>query len=226
MVPAIMGVGQFAHRPARAAGGQRPAAPGDPGPPPRADRLRAHPPACGDLARRQLQLEQLHGLQPHLLPRRSSPSRQPATIGIPHDTGVDPAERRSRRHAQRDQPAKPRSFNFCNHEPLGDGDDSASVVPAESRSVVLVVAIGGRNQRTSVADDHSEPAESLGKQILILAAEVGTAAGERPEPRRRPLTHRCRSALPTSLGKHGLNPVVRQLLDQPPELVPLRTHTP
>jgi hypothetical protein len=40
-------------------------------------------------------------------------------------------------------------------------------------SVVLVVAISGRNQRTSVANDHSGTPESLGKQILMLAAEVG-----------------------------------------------------
>jgi len=29
----------------------------------------------------------------------------------------------------------------------------------------------------------------------------------------------------TSLGEHGLNTVVRQLLDEPPQLVPLGTHT-
>ena len=92
-------------------------------------------------------------------------------------------------------------------------------------SVVLVVAIGGRNQPAGVANDHSGTPESLGEQILVIAAEVRPAASERPEPRRRRLNRRHRPALTTSLGKHGLNPVVRQLLDQPPQLVPLGTHT-
>ena len=67
-------------------------------------------------------------------------------------------------------------------------------------SVVLVVAIGGRHQRTSVANDHSGTSEAFGQQILVRAAEVGPAAGERPEPRRRPLTRQHRLALTTSLG--------------------------
>jgi hypothetical protein len=92
-------------------------------------------------------------------------------------------------------------------------------------SVVLVVAISCRNQRTSVANDHSGTPESLGEQIVVVAAEVGTAAGERAEPGRRPLTRRHRPALTTSLGEDGLNTVVRQMLDQPPQLVTLRTHT-
>jgi len=94
-----------------------------------------------------------------------------------------------------------------------------------THSVVLVVAIGGRNQRTGVADDHSGTPESLGEKVVVVAAEVGTAAGERAEPRRRPLPRRHRPALTTSLGKNGPNTVVRQLLDQPPQLVPLGTHT-
>ena len=92
-------------------------------------------------------------------------------------------------------------------------------------SVVLVVAISCRNQRASVANDHSGTPESLGEKVVVVAAEVGTAAGERAEPGRRPLTRRHRPALTTSLGEHGLNTVVRQLLDQPPQLVPLGTHT-
>jgi hypothetical protein len=44
---------------------------------------------------------------------------------------------------------------------------------------VLVVAIGGHNQRTGVANGHSGTPESLGEQIVVVAAEVGTAAGER-----------------------------------------------
>jgi hypothetical protein len=89
---------------------------------------------------------------------------------------------------------------------------------------VLVVAISGRNQRTSVANDHSGTPEAFGEQILVLARELRTTAGERAEPGRRPLGGRFRPALPTSLSKHGRNTVVRQLLDQPPQLVPLRTH--
>ena len=48
-------------------------------------------------------------------------------------------------------------------------------------SVVLVVAISCRNQRTGVANDHSGTPESLGEQV-VAAAEVGTAAGERADP--------------------------------------------
>lgn len=91
-------------------------------------------------------------------------------------------------------------------------------------SVVLVVAIGGRNQRAGVAIDHSGMLETLGEQIVVVAAEDGTAAGERAEPGRRPLPRRHRPALTTSPGEHGLNTVVRQLLDQPPQL-PLGAHT-
>jgi hypothetical protein len=82
-------------------------------------------------------------------------------------------------------------------------------------SDVLVVAIGGRNQRTSVAKDRSGTPEIFGEQILVIAPEARTAAGERREPRRRRLVRRHRPALPTSLGKHGRNTVVRQLIDQP-----------
>jgi hypothetical protein len=53
----------------------------------------------------------------------------------------------------------------------------------------------------------------------VIAPEVRPTTGERTEPGRRPLTHRHRPALTTSLGKNGLNTVVRQLLDQPPQLV-------
>jgi hypothetical protein len=80
---------------------------------------------------------------------------------------------------------------------------------------VLVVAISGRNQRASVANDHSGTPESLGEKVVVVAAEVGSAAGERAEPGRRPLPRRHRPALTTSLGEHGLNTVVRRLLDQP-----------
>jgi hypothetical protein len=89
---------------------------------------------------------------------------------------------------------------------------------------VLVIAISGRNQRTSVADDQSGTAEAFGEQIVVLAPEIRTTAGERAEPGRRPLGGRFRSALPTSLSKHGQNTVVGQLLDQPPQLVPLRAN--
>ena len=92
-------------------------------------------------------------------------------------------------------------------------------------SVVLVVAISCRYQRAGVANDHSGTPESLGEQIIVVASEIRPATGERAEPRRWPLTRRHRPALPTDLGEHGLNPVVRQLLDQPPQLVPLGTHT-
>jgi hypothetical protein len=78
-----------------------------------------------------------------------------------------------------------------------------------ARPVVLVVAISGRNQRTRVADDHSGTPEAFGEQILVVTAEIGPAAGERPEPRRRPLTRRHRLALTTSLGEHGRNTIFR-----------------
>ena len=74
----------------QATGGQPRTPSGGPGTPPLTHRLRAHPQPRGDLARRQLLLEHPGGLQPHPLPRGSSSSRQATTIGIPHDTGVDP----------------------------------------------------------------------------------------------------------------------------------------
>lgn len=69
-----------------------------------------------------------------------------------------------------------------------------------ARTVVPVVAIGGCNQRTRVADDHSGTPESLGEQVLVVDPEIRPATGERPEPRRRPLTSRNLAALPTYLG--------------------------
>jgi hypothetical protein len=73
---------------------------------------------------------------------------------------------------------------------------------------VLVVAIGRRDQRTDAANGHSGTPEAFGEQILVIAAEVETTAGERPELRRRPLTHRHLPALPTSLSKNGWHAVV------------------
>ena len=73
-------------------------------------------------------------------------------------------------------------------------------------------------------DDHSGTPESLGEQVLVVAADIRSAAGERPEPRRRPLTSWNLAALPTSLREHSRDAVLGQLLDQAPQLVSLRAH--
>lgn len=91
-------------------------------------------------------------------------------------------------------------------------------------TVALIVAISGRNQRARVAHDHSGTPEPLGEQILVLAAEIRPAAGERSEPRRWPRTRACPLALASSLRKHSRDAVVGQLLDQAPQLFSLRAH--
>jgi len=90
--PGQLRVIQLARVPARAFGGQRRLAARAPGPPPLVCRLRADPQALRYLLQVHALLEHLRGLQPHLLTASPSLSGQPATIGIPHTSGVDPAE--------------------------------------------------------------------------------------------------------------------------------------
>jgi hypothetical protein len=45
-------------------------------------------------------------------------------------------------------------------------------------TVVLLVAIGGRHERTGIADDHSGASEPVGQQLLVVAPEVAATAGE------------------------------------------------
>jgi hypothetical protein len=61
------------------------------GAPPLVHRLRAHPQRPGDLPSIGVPREHLCGsLQPHPLPAGPALRGQPATIRIPHDTGLDP----------------------------------------------------------------------------------------------------------------------------------------
>jgi hypothetical protein len=54
-------------------------------------RLRAHPQGLCDLVGVDALLEQPRGLQPHILSAGPALSSQPATIRIPHRTGLNPA---------------------------------------------------------------------------------------------------------------------------------------
>ena len=45
-------------------------------------------------------------------------------------------------------------------------------------AVVFLVAIGGRHERTGIADDHSGASEPVGQQVLVVAPEVAATAGE------------------------------------------------
>jgi hypothetical protein len=112
--------------------------------------------------------------------------------------------------------------------PRRDEDRTASEMQTGQQiragAVVLIIAISGGDQRTRIADDHSGTPEALGEQILVVTAKVRPTTAKRPEPRRRPLTGRNLTALPTSLGEDDRNAIVRQLLDQPSQLVPLGAH--
>ena len=114
------------------------------------------------------------------------------------------------------------------HHRCGNEDGAASEMQTGQQirtgTVIPVVAIGGRHQRTRVANNHSGTPESLGEQVLVVAAEIRSAAAEGPEPRRRPLTSRSLAALPTGLREHSRDAVLRQLFDQAPQLVSLRAH--
>ena len=81
---------QLAGAPAGPLRRQRRLAAGPPGAPPLVHRLRAHPQGPGDLPGVRVLLEHLRGLKPHLLPAGPAPRGQPATIRIPHDTGLNP----------------------------------------------------------------------------------------------------------------------------------------
>lgn len=91
-------------------------------------------------------------------------------------------------------------------------------------TVVRVVTVCGRDERTGVADDHSGASEALGEQIVVIAAEIVAAAGEGAEPRGRPRRGGPRFGLAAGFGEHGRNPVVGQLLDEPLQLIPLSAH--
>lgn len=90
--------------------------------------------------------------------------------------------------------------------------------------IVLLVAIGGRNERARVADDYSGASEAVGQHVVVIAAEVMTTAGERSQPRRWPLGRRGLGLLPAGLGEDGGHTLIGQLLDETPQLVPLCAH--
>lgn len=82
-------------------------------------------------------------------------------------------------------------------------------------SIVLVVPIRSGDQRPGIDDDRSGTPEPVGEQIVVVAAQVGAAAGEGAEPRRRPLRNRLKPPLPTG-----------QLLHEASQLVTLGAHEP
>lgn len=89
--------------------------------------------------------------------------------------------------------------------------------------VVRVAAVGGCDERPGIADDHSAP-EALGQQIVVVATEIRAAALERSEPSRRPLGRWLRPSLTARLGEDREHALLRQLLDQPLQLIPLGAH--
>ena len=91
-------------------------------------------------------------------------------------------------------------------------------------SVVVVVAVGGRDQRTGIADDHSGAPETLGEQVVVVAAEIVPATGEGREPRRWPNGRRLLLVLTPCLGEDGRDPLVGQVLDETPQFVTLDAH--
>src|SRR5207247_2141234 len=77
-----------APRPAAAPAGQRGPAPASHRPPPPVRRHPRHAEPPGHLPVTGPRLHYLRGRQPHLLPAGPLHRIQPATIGVPHDTGI------------------------------------------------------------------------------------------------------------------------------------------
>ena len=88
--PGQLAVIQLAGVPARALRGQCRLAARQVLPPPLVHRLRADPQQPRDLHRVDVLLNHLRGLQPHALTAGPSLSGQAATIGIPHNSGLNP----------------------------------------------------------------------------------------------------------------------------------------
>jgi hypothetical protein len=78
-------------------------------------------------------------------------------------------------------------------------------------SVVVVVAVGGCDERAGVADNHSGAPEAFGEQVVVVAAEIVPSTGEGREPRRRPDDRRLLLVLTAGLGEDGGDPLVRQI---------------
>lgn len=89
---------------------------------------------------------------------------------------------------------------------------------------MVVIAVSGGNQWARIADDHSGAPEAFGEHIVVVAAEVGSAAGERREPRRRPGGSRSLLVLTTDRGERGGYLLVGQILDEALQCVPLSAH--
>ena len=115
------------------------------------------------------------------------------------------------------------SDNRCRDEDLTASEMQAGE-QIGAGSVVVVVAVAGCDQRAGVADNHSGAPEAFGEQVVMIAAEVVTTAGERREPRRRPGGCRLLLVLAADRSEYGGHPLVGQVLDEAPQLVPLGTH--
>jgi hypothetical protein len=90
-------------------------------------------------------------------------------------------------------------------------------------SVVLIVAISAATSGlVSQTITQERPNPSASRSSWLLPRSERPLAND-PNQDGGHSSHRHRSALPTSLGKHGRNTVFRKLLDQPPQLVPLGT---
>jgi hypothetical protein len=116
---------------------------------------------------------------------------------------------------------------------LGDnrgGDENRAAREVQAReqvragAVVGVASIRRGHERTGIAHDHSGAPESVGEQIVVIAAQIGPSALERPEPSRGPLAGRLEGGLTSCLGEDGRHPVVGQLLDQFLQLIALGAH--
>jgi hypothetical protein len=78
--------------------------------------------------------------------------------------------------------------------------------------VALLTVVVLRQDHAGAAAADASTLTVTGQALVaarVIAPEVRPTTGERTEPGRRPLTHRHRPALTTSLGKNGLNTVVR-----------------
>ena len=91
-------------------------------------------------------------------------------------------------------------------------------------SVVVVVAVGGRDQGAGVADDHSGASETLGEQVVVVAAEIVPSTGKGSEPRRWPGGRWLLLMLTTDLGEDGRDALIGKILDETPQFVALGAH--